>query len=185
MQLNYPYSVNNEREGYSPMWYAPNYQNVLQDLDVPVIYAPYSQCGFWPPSGCQDYPMQFLQNYTPPPNTTASLMAALYGMNPPSTSGTSALPASNGVSPSSAPLSPAPTPDSAASTGQALAPITLVSPLPSITAPGPNTVSSSNIPAPASPSFECSLANWVNSNPLMSSLLALGVYFLIAGGKKA
>src|SRR5579864_8665897 len=60
----------------------------------------------------------------------------------------------------------APTTDAAASPSQALAPITLTNPLPSITPPPSGTVSSAQpMPAPAPAFSGCQVSAWVNANP--------------------
>lgn len=168
MQINYPYSVNDGRDYGAPFWYVPDAGNTLQDLDVPVVTAPYPQCGFYPPSYCQDL-ITPISTATPAANSTAARIQQAQAV-------TAATAAS---------AAPAPTPAAASISGQGLAPITLVSPMPSIVTPPAGSVSSNNIPAPASPSFECSLASWVNGNPLLAAVAAFGVYFMFAsGGRK-
>ena len=78
-------------------------------------------------------------------------------------------------------FSPAPTPDSvSAAAGTSLSPITLVSPVPSITAAGPTQVSSAAVPA--APTGFCAVENWVNQNPGLAALAGVGLFFLIKGG---
>ncbi len=167
MTVTYPYSVNNGRSGEAPMWYVPTPANTLLDMDVPPVTAPYPQCDFYPPSYCQNIQIPFL-NDQPAPNSTAALVQA-----------------SNQAAAQMAMMAtPAPTPAAASITGQSLSPITLVSPMPTITAPPAGSVVSNNIPAPVLPSFECGIANWVNSNPLLAALSAVAVYFFVAKGVK-
>lgn len=79
----------------------------------------------------------------------------------------------------------APTTAAAVSPTQALAPITLVNPLPSITPPPPGSAASNQIPVAVAPvSAECSLATWVTGNPGLATAAAIMVYLLFAGGSK-
>ena len=129
MQINYPFG--NDRTGYAPMWYPPNPDADLRDMDVPPIYAPYAVKPYWPPS---------IQN-------AAALSG--FGDAPPSD----------------------------------LSPISLVSPMPSIVTGG-NSVSSASVPTAPLPSFQCTVANWVNNNPALAALVGVGVFFAFAGGKR-
>lgn len=71
----------------------------------------------------------------------------------------------------------APTPN-AAGAGQALSPISLVSPLPSIVQP-PQTVSADQVPTPPM-SISCQIGQWVNNNPMWATLAAVGVYYFLS-----
>ena len=79
---------------------------------------------------------------------------------------------------------PAPTPAAAAVSGQALSPISLVSPMPSITPPSPVSIASNTIPTPTQPSFTCSLSQWVSANPILATLIGIGAFFAFSGGHK-
>lgn len=77
---------------------------------------------------------------------------------------------------------PAPTPDAvSAAANTALAPITLISPMPSITAPGATQVSSTAVPS--APAGWCAIESWVNSYPGLAALAGVGLFFIVKGGR--
>jgi len=87
-----------------------------------------------------------------------------------------------GFGDTAAAATPAPTPDSvSAAAGTSVAPITLVSPMPSITAPGPTQVSSAAIPA--APAGWCAVETWVNNNPGLAAASAILLFFTVKGGR--
>lgn len=46
MQINYPNA--RVRRATPGFWWAPTFENTLQAMDVPPVYAPYGTPGFWP-----------------------------------------------------------------------------------------------------------------------------------------
>jgi hypothetical protein len=72
---------------------------------------------------------------------------------------------------------PAATPDQAITTGLQTGPITFVSPLPSMIKP------SAGQQGPVTPSFFCSLNNWVTNNPGWAALGVVGVFVVLKGKK--
>ena len=78
--------------------------------------------------------------------------------------------------------SPAPTPNAATAPGQSLAPISLVSPMPSITSTPVTSVASDQMPP--TPGGWCAIENWVNQNPGLAAVSALLVFFAVRGGHK-
>jgi len=50
MQINYPSAYEKDRTMHAPMWYNVNSDAELRDLIVPMVYAPYPQAPYWPPS---------------------------------------------------------------------------------------------------------------------------------------
>ncbi len=77
----------------------------------------------------------------------------------------------------------APTPSAAAMMGQSLSPITLKQPLPSITTPPADMVSSMQMPPQPSVTW-CAVENWVNKNPALAALSAVAVFFIVKGGQR-
>jgi hypothetical protein len=154
MQINYQNYNDLRSAGF---WNYPQLYNTVQEIDVPPIYAPYGTPGFWQPA-----------TVSTPNNSIAPNSGARNNVGAAFSSASSAMWAA----------APPATPAVAAATGQPLAPITLVAPLPSITAiPNPNT------PAPA-PSGMCAVNTWVSSNPMLAAGAALGLFLLLSGGKK-
>lgn len=149
MQINYD---NYEDLRYAPYWNAAQIYNASQAVDVPPVYAPYGVPGFWK-AGIPPYvnPMA--------PNSGANLTvgAAMMASNSPGRN-----------------VAPPPNVKTAIATGQGIGPISLVSPLPSITA----------VPNPANPQSSCSFNSWVSQNPGLAALGAFGVFLLLKGGKR-
>jgi len=160
MQINYcNESVRRSTAGF---WYAPRIDNTIQAMDVPPIYAPYGTKYFWPNATVRT---QITQTT---PDT------ALVAKNSGKDITVASAVAMNGFGDASAP--PAASPATAAATGQSLGPVSLVAPMPSITAP-PNTVAPT--PAPVCNSVD----SWVSANPMLAALGVVGV-FLFFGGHK-
>lgn len=157
MQINY--CNNKVRRSTAGFWYAPDIENSLQAMDVPPIYAPYGTYGFWPNS-----------TVTQPLSTDSATLA------PNSAQGNSVAAAAIASGFGDAP--PAASPAVATATGQDLGPISLVAPMPSITAP-PNAVSPIPTPVPACNSMDA----WVTANPTLAALGVVAVFFLL-GGKR-
>lgn len=150
MQINYCNS--DVRRATAGFWYAPSVQNTIQAMDVPPIYAPYGTYGFWPNSTVTTTPDRSIAPNSGKGNdVAAAAIASGFGD-----------------------AHPASSPAVASATGQSLGPVTLVAPMPSITAP-PNAVGATAPPA-------CnSMDSWVNGNPLLAALGIVGVFFLLGG----
>jgi hypothetical protein len=154
MQINY---ANYNELRSAGFWNFPQIYNASQEIDAPPIYAPYGTPGFWQPATVPAASNSIAPN-SGQRNTVGAAMSAA----------SSAARAAQAV-PS--------TPDEAIRTGMPLAPISLVSPMPSITAiPNPTSTADSGT--------LCSVSSWAASNPLLAAGVALGVYFLLSGGKK-
>jgi hypothetical protein len=139
MQINFDNYEDLRDAGF---WNAPQLYNASQAVENPAIYAPYGTPGFWQPASASS-----IAPNSGRINTVRGAMSAS------SSAARAAIP-------------PA-TPAIAAATGQPLAPITLVAPMPSITAV-PNA-----IPGPSG------VGCWVNANPILAVAAGLlGVWFL-------
>jgi hypothetical protein len=139
MQINFDNYDDLTSAGF---WNAPQIYNVSQAVENPAIYAPYGTAGFWQPSSV---------------SSVAPNSGALNTVRGAMSASSSALRAA---------IPPA-TPAIAKQTGQPLAPITLVAPMPSITA------------VPSAPPAPAGVGCWINSNPVLAVALGLaGVWFL-------
>ena len=141
MQINFDNYNDLTYAGFSN---APQIYNASQAVENPAIYAPYGTPGFWQPASV---------------SSVAPNSGALNTVRGAMSARSSALRAAS--------MPPPATPAIAAATGQPLGPITLVAPMPSITAV-PNA-----LPGPSG------AACWINSNPALAVALSLlGVWFL-------
>ena len=159
MQINYCYS--DVRRSTAPgFMYAPSIENTIQDMMVPPIYAPYGTYGYWPIRTAR--------------NGNSVLSKPDTSIAPNSAQGNSVAAAAIASSFGVGDAPPAASPASAQATGQAMGPVTLVAPMPSIT-PSPNAVAAT--PAPVCNSVD----SWVSQNPMIAALGVLGVFFLMGG----
>ena len=139
---------------FAGFWNFPQLYNASQEIDAPPIYAPYGTPGFWQPATNPAHSNSLAPNSGQGYTVGAAMSAA-----------SSAIAAS-----------PPATPAIAAATGQPMAPVTLVSPLPSITAV-PNAVATNGGPL-------CSLNSWVAANPMLAAAGAFGLFLLLKGGRR-
>ena len=160
MQINY---CNFKEIGPSPLyWGSPSVDNSLRAMDGPAVYAPYGTPGYWkvhstPPAVSYLQPNPAMANSP----MASAIRAGLLGDVPPASS-----------------------PDTAAAAALPLGPISLVSPMPSITQPSQDQVSTTSVP-PAQTPPTCSISTWVSNNPALAALAAVGVYlFMSQGGRR-
>jgi hypothetical protein len=157
MQINYDYGKDRRANANGGFFWLPSYENTLQAMDTPVVYAPYGTPEFWP--------SEVASLYNPVLNTPDTSIA------PSSATGTvAAASALSGLGDYPPPSSPA----AAVATGQPLAPITLVTPMPSIT-PQPQLASDTG------PVCANAVDAWVTNNPMLAGLGVLAVYLLLGG----
>ena len=162
MQINYANYNDLRSAGF---WNYPQLYNAVQDINVPPIYAPYGTPGFWQPATTMG-----LGRLAALPASSASLAPNSGSIN----TVRGAMMASNSAA--MAAQAPASTPDQALATGSPIGPISLVTPMPSITAiPNP----AHSPPAPAS---WCGWDSWVAANPWWAGLIAVGTFMLISSG---
>jgi hypothetical protein len=160
MQINYGYYNDLRSAGF---WNFPQLYNTSQEVDVPPIYAPYGTPGFWQPAttmGLGRLADAASSSIAPNSGSLNTVRGAMTAAN----------------SATMAAQTPPSTPDAAISSGQGIGPITLVSPMPSITAiPNP-------AQTPSAPSGWCSWDAWVAANPWWAGLVAVGTFMLISSG---
>lgn len=163
MQINYDFY--DARRSTSPgFWYPPSTANTIQEQNVPVLYAPYGAPGYWQNEtasrfkGSQNAVLNKRAQSLAPNTATANnvLSSAI-------AAGFAGLGAD----------SPAASAIAAGVTGQALGPLSLVAPMPSITrSPSATQVVTCN-----------PVDSWVSSNPMLAGLAVIGA-FLFFGGRR-
>lgn len=160
MQINYPNE--NVRRSTASFWWVPTIENSLQAMDTPVVYAPYGTAQFWPNGTVRG-----------PQNGNSVLNVPDKSLAPNSAQGNTVAGAAIASGFGDAP--PAASPAAATASGQNIGPVSLVAPMPSITA---------SPQAPAPPPIPCNSVNtWVSENPMLAALSVLGVYFFLGGHK--
>jgi hypothetical protein len=176
MQINYENYPYLRTAGF---WNYPQIYNASQEIDVPPIYAPYGTPGFWPdgtrPSLGEVAPPETFTFTRGLPTSSAPMPASASSIAP-NSGQNNTVAAAMSASSSEYFANLPPTPAIAAATGTPLAPVSLVSPMPSITAI-PNPVTSQ-------PSGFCSINSWVASNPMLAAAGVFGLFLLLKGGKR-
>lgn len=148
MQINFPNSET--RRAQAPYWYAPSTDNSLQRTNVPPIYAPYGSYGYW----------AFGPRFILAPN-----------------SGDRTNIVRNSFAPGGSDIAPAANVAEAIITGQPVGPITLTSPMPSITPPRQGSVMPSG-------DSNCGASSWAAEHPLVALGVAGALYLLLRGGRR-
>ena len=167
MQINYDFSNRSANSAGFLNWVGID--SVLRDVTNPAVYAPYATSGYWPAFPGRSN----IQN--------ADMVNGGFG-NPTNLTPLTQLPLPNVHSVTMANLgrigdaTPAATPEQ--SVALPVGAVSLVSPLPSITPPKQDQVSS--VP----PVDTCPISNWIASNQALAAVGAIGIFLLFARRSK-
>ena len=197
MQINFE---NANRSVNSPgFWNWVSLDSVLRSVENPSCYTPYGTPGYWEgfpgnssyqnsdiinaafgdPTNTSPVPPVFntFPTITPdvlvPSTTIVQQTTNMPSVAPNSGQGTTV--ATSALAGLSADAPAAANPDQSIATALPIGPVSLVSPLPSITPPRPDQVTGAD---------PCPISNWIANNPAVAALSAIGIFLLFAGGKK-